>query len=141
MADVRTCQYSEMAKVKTPYGIQRQRTLVCGLSCQDGSDLCPRHTFLATVNQHAQGHREHAQAQAKAAGVSGIQPNTRAGMIAKGYVFTGNSSCRNCGRPIEWWKKTPNGRQAPFDPMPDAASFAKSHFASCPAAASFRRAS
>jgi hypothetical protein len=140
MAEIRACTFKAWTNVRTRYGVERQKKAVCGKACQDGSDLCPRHTFLATVNQHAQGHREHAQAQAKAAGVSGIQPNTRAGMIAKGYVFTGNSSCRNCGRPIEWWK-TPNGRQAPFDPMPDAASFAKSHFASCPAAASFRRAS
>jgi hypothetical protein len=40
---------------------------------------------------------------------------TYEGLIAKGYVWTGRGSCRNCGRAILWFR-TFNDTHAPFDP-------------------------
>lgn len=41
-------------------------------------------------------------------------------------------ACRGCGAQV-WWRKTKNGRSAPFDANGD------SHFSSCPKAGEFRR--
>lgn len=51
---------------------------------------------------------------------------TYEGLIAKGYVWTGRGRCRNCDRPILWFR-TFNDTHAPFDPE----TF-DIHFATCP---------
>lgn len=65
-------------------------------------------------------------------------PDTRASMKAAGYDYIEEKTCP-CGARMELWR-TPNGAAMPMDPMSDDQSEAKSHFATCPLASSFRRA-
>ena len=107
----------------------------CQLLTQDGSKYCPRHTFLHNVAAEKKRDKELAMRDGK----RGL-PADRAEMLRRGYVYTGNRACTEstCKKPIEWWR-TPNGKMAPYDPMPDEASHSRSHYASCTRAASFRR--
>jgi hypothetical protein len=42
-------------------------------------------------------------------------PDARWQMRRANYGFLGNSECKFCGGPIEWWKTT-NGYKVPFNP-------------------------
>jgi hypothetical protein len=53
--------------------------------------------------------------------------------IPDGYRFEGIGRCRSCRADIMWCR-TRTGKRAPLDPS------GVSHFATCPDAASFRRA-
>ena len=108
----------------------------CFLLAQDGSKFCPRHTFLHNLDQQERHEKELAAHDKKA---NAGAPADRGGMLTRGYVYTGNRDCRECHKPIEWWK-TPAGKMAPYDPMAIETSRAVSHFATCVHAAHFRRA-
>ena len=102
----------------------------CKLLAQEGSQFCLRHTFLHNVREHDRVEREQANVEAKRLGVHGILPRSRAALIRDGYVYLGNDTCRECNKPIEWWK-TPKLRHAPFNPMPHEEARAVTHFAMC----------
>jgi len=138
--DANACQFTKVQTTTDRYGVKTKKAVpVCGLARKPGSNYCPRHEALMAVELAASQLKDANRAKAVDAGVGGIQPNTRAGLIAKGFQFTGNNTCRDCGGAIEWWT-TPARKKAPYDPMQFAESFARSHFATCPAAAA-RRAS
>jgi hypothetical protein len=106
---------------------------------QPRSIFCPRHTFLANIKkleEDTKDREKHAQRIAATGGA----PQTRAELLERGYQFTGSSDCYSCHVHIEWWR-TPMGRSAPYNPMPELNSHAKSHFATCTHAAQHRKAS
>ena len=111
----------------------------CGTLAQEGSAFCPRHTFLYNMEQKQQDESEAAKRALGEHKAFGRFPRTRLQHCAAGYVFQGSDTCR-CGNRIEWWR-TPNLKNAPYDPMPEETSIAVSHFATCRLASSFRRAS
>ncbi|ODU54625.1 MAG: hypothetical protein ABT04_02520 [Granulicella sp. SCN 62-9] len=43
---------------------------------------------------------------------------TRFEMLRAAYKKLGDSKCKSCGAPIEWWQ-TNNGKKMPFDPLKD----------------------
>ena len=51
----------------------------------------------------------------------------------EGYIYLRASRCKGCGATMYWWL-TPRHKQSPHDPD------GTSHFATCPAAAKFKRA-
>lgn len=65
-------------------------------------------------------------------------PATRDALIASGYKFSNHARCRGCGAEVEWYD-TPNGKKMPMDLMPVGDSLAKSHWATCPDAPTFRK--
>lgn len=65
-------------------------------------------------------------------------PATRKEMEEQGYRCKTYTRCRGCDASMEFWY-TPNGKSIPMDPMPHEESPAKSHYASCPLAKTFRR--
>ncbi|HSU19928.1 MAG TPA: hypothetical protein VLI45_09325 [Acidobacteriaceae bacterium] len=113
--------------------------VVCGLAAQDGSEYCPRHTFLHNINAQTERDKEVHRMETRRAQAAGM-PKTRGELMAGGYQYTGNGECHSCEARIEWWK-TPKDRPAPFDPMPEVASRAVSHFATCKHSARWRKAS
>jgi hypothetical protein len=40
-------------------------------------------------------------------------PDTRQGLEARGYEYTGESKCKRCGEYVEWYA-TPNKKSMPF---------------------------
>lgn len=109
----------------------------CGLLAVVNGTMCPRHEFLAKLKLEADLEKERLALVKRKLHQSGW-PKSRQELIERGYQFTGNNTCRECGKPMEWWR-TPNGRSAPYDPMPEICSAANSHFATCTRAAAFRR--
>ena len=75
-------------------------------------------------------------------------PQTKQGLEDAGYVFDGESTCRGCGVPIEWWI-TPNDKKMPMIVKevkkssgvfaPGVALIRVPHWSDCPEATSFRR--
>lgn len=59
--------------------------------------------------------------------------NARPTSPGEGYTYASASPCRGCGRLIHWWI-TPRDRRGPYD------ADGTSHFATCPAADKFKRA-
>jgi hypothetical protein len=116
---------------------------ICGLEAEDGSDRCPRHKFLCDQKAEADTAKDreaHLRRNVEHKG-EGL-PQTRAELIRRGYQFVGTKTCTAvaCGKRIELWR-TPNQAIAPYNPMDDENSHAQSHYATCPRAQSFRRAS
>lgn len=107
---------------------------LCKTMCQPGFDMCPRHKFITDARAEVKDKKEGAKARA----IGKALPNTRRALITLGYGFRGNNNCRDCQEPMEWWK-TPAGKMAPYNPMPDEDSPALSHFATCKFAANFRK--
>jgi uncharacterized Zn finger protein (UPF0148 family) len=109
----------------------------CGLFADEGSDMCPRHTYLTKVKADQKLEKER-QALLKGKALKQVRPNTREDLLKQGYQVTGNGDCRSCGMPIQWFR-TPSGKPAPYDPMPTLQSPARSHFATCTRALEHRR--
>ena len=109
---------------------------VCTTMPDAGEELCPRHKFLSEQTVQAKGKK----AATKAAALGRALPNTRRALITLGYGFRGNAPCRDCREPMEWWK-TPMGKMAPYNSMPEEDSPAISHFATCVHAQNFRKVS
>ncbi len=75
-------------------------------------------------------------------------PEKKEDLLAAGWIFDNEAFCRGCGEPIEWWIM-PNGRKMPMSVVElkkDKNFFAparelvrRSHFITCPEAASFRK--
>lgn len=108
----------------------------CGLAAESGSDFCPRHKFLNEIAAEQRRDKELEKQRKLREGTGGF-PQTREQLLRRGYAYHGCRDCKDCAKPIEWWK-TPVGKMAPFDPMPDLSSHCTSHFATCTRA--FRRA-
>jgi anti-sigma factor RsiW len=79
------------------------------------------------------------------------QPMTSDQLVAAGYHYDGDGTCRGCQAPIEWWI-TPGGKKMPMTViaasdrsksikamMKDSGDLRQSHFADCPEATKFRR--
>ncbi len=113
---------------------------LCTTLADEGREMCPRHEFLYGIRKQQRELKHAAHTQAREAGVAGRLPQNRKGLVPKGYQFTGTGECAGCGRGVEWWK-TPIGRKAPFDRMMHDDATAVIHFATCPKAQHFRRAS
>jgi hypothetical protein len=62
-------------------------------------------------------------------------PATEEAALAAGYVLGYTTTCLACGKPIRFFK-TPKGKHIPMNAGPKF----ESHFATCPAASSFRKA-
>jgi hypothetical protein len=123
---VKSCAYKSTGKP----------TRFCGLAAQDGSDLCPRHTFLHNLEAQQSQQKETERSEAKqAAATTGKK---RAELVGSGYKFSSSARCSGCNAHIEWWK-TPNLKSAPYDPIPHPDSSAVSHFATCPKRQQFRK--
>jgi hypothetical protein len=123
--------------------IMKKVVRICGLEAEAGSDRCPRHKALAEAKLEkdtAKDREAHLNRNVVHKG-QGL-PQTRAELIRRGYQYVGNKTCSapECGKPIELWR-TPNQVKAPYNPMPDETSHAQSHYATCPRAQQFRRAS
>lgn len=99
---------------------------VCRTMTAPEATLCPRHEFLVQVEKEARDIKAAKKSHKE------VVPNTRIGLLKKGYVFIGSNPCKSkeCGRMVEWYR-TPNNKNAPFDPMPHEDSPAISHFATC----------
>ena len=110
----------------------------CGLLAEAGGELCPRHKYLQQLRDRDEEEKHRKRVLARKVVTS--MPHTRRELIERGYQLTGSGNCRACDQHIEWWR-TPNGNSAPYDPMTDADSVARSHFATCTHANQFRRAS
>ena len=113
----------------------RQRpsdALTCALLPEVGRDMCPRHAMMAAFKQQKKDQEDAAKAG------FGRVPKSRSEMAPLDYRFAGSGQCKHCAAHIEWWK-TPAGKNAPYNPMPELNSAAVSHFATCPRAAEFRR--
>jgi hypothetical protein len=75
-------------------------------------------------------------------------PEKREDLIAMGYVFDNEATCRGCGQPIEWWI-TPKNKKMPMSvkevageagPFPHPTELIRvPHFSDCPEASSFRK--
>ena len=74
-------------------------------------------------------------------------PDKREDLIAMGYHYENDSTCRGCGQPIEWWT-TPRKKKMPMTVkavQPDglfetSERFVRvPHFGECPALAQFRK--
>lgn len=115
------------------------KDVLCGRVAQEASAFCPRHTFLHNVKLQEQNEKDQKRAVTKRAAHAG-PASTREEMLRRGYQFRGTRECSGCKEHIEWWM-TPNGRMAPYNPMPELTSHATSHFATCNRAVSFRRVS
>ena len=64
---------------------------------------------------------------------------TRFEMLRAAYKKLGDSKCKSCGAPIEWWQ-TNNGKKMPFDPLPASDNEqTRPHWASCPRADEHRQ--
>lgn len=111
----------------------------CGLLADAAGKLCPRHAFLDKLRQDAALEKERAALVKRNLHQTGW-PKSKQELIERGYQLTGSGECSGCGKHIEWWR-TPNGRPAPYDPMPQLTSAANSHFATCTRANTFRKAS
>lgn len=67
-------------------------------------------------------------------------PNTRHLMVRAGYRKTGDSLCKGCQAPIEWWKTT-NNKSMPFDALkPGETEYTPAvvHWSTCPNAKDFK---
>ena len=62
---------------------------------------------------------------------------TRASLEAKGYEYSKIGKCSKCPAQIQWYV-TPKGSWTPMN-MPDAEGKFETHWATCPAAKSFKR--
>lgn len=67
-------------------------------------------------------------------------PKTRDELVAAGYSYDNDATCKGCGDAIEWWT-TPNGRKMPMNEMRSGADRALAHFSSCSDAPLFRKSS
>jgi hypothetical protein len=113
--------------------------LSCKMFVDPHKTMCPRHIMMAQAETDAERAREvKRRIEGKKKPSNGPMPYTRKGLIEGGYSFTGTGECAGCGEMVEWWR-TPNQRPAPFNRMPDIDSQARSHFATCTKANSFRR--
>ena len=65
-------------------------------------------------------------------------PPTWTELEAAGYVFEYRTTCRGCGRQIEFWK-TPSGRWMPVEICPEMGGQRMAHWGLCPKADEFRR--
>jgi hypothetical protein len=66
-------------------------------------------------------------------------PKTREEMEAANYMRDGRETCKGCGAEMEFWITPERQKALPMNPMPEPASVAISHFATCPMAAQFRK--
>lgn len=80
-------------------------------------------------------------------------PEKREDLLAMGYVFDNEATCRGCGEPVEWWitpksKKMPmsvlaidtKGEIVPQGSLTRPHEFVRrTHFSLCPNAADFRK--
>ena len=111
----------------------------CALEAQKDSAFCPRHTFLYNLAEKEKYDQDKLRRDENAAKLENRTRRTRVQHCAAGFIFQGSSVCR-CGKLIEWWR-TPNLRNAPYDPMPEETSIAVSHFVTCSHKSIFRKAS
>ena len=109
---------------------------MCKVVANAGQEFCPRHMFLNGVREQEQVERERTLLVNRK--IVKQMPHTRRELIEQGYQSIGNGVCSGCNAQILWWR-TPNGNNAPYNPMDDATSPAVSHFATCPAKQAFRR--
>lgn len=65
-------------------------------------------------------------------------PKTLAELKAAGYEFKERGVCRLCPASIDWFL-SPNKKLGPWNAMDAPTDEAKSHFATCPNAAAFRK--
>lgn len=76
-------------------------------------------------------------------------PTKREDLVAMGYVFDNEATCRGCGAPIEWWI-TPKDKKMPMSvvevkdetktfPQPILRIERIPHWSNCPNAQDFRR--
>jgi len=80
-------------------------------------------------------------------------PEKREDLVAMGYVFDNEATCRGCQAPIEWWV-TPKGKKMPMSVLALDANrevikgasltrpvefVRRPHWSDCPNAADFRR--
>jgi hypothetical protein len=63
-------------------------------------------------------------------------PKAISELVTNGYKFEGNSNCKGCGRPIQWWL-TPRERKMPLEV--DLDGNVEPHFATCPNVQEFRK--
>lgn len=80
-------------------------------------------------------------------------PEKREDLLAMGYIFDNEATCRGCGAPMEWWI-TPKGKKMPMsvlavdangDVVPQGSLtrphefIRRPHWSDCPNAADFRK--
>jgi hypothetical protein len=112
--------------------------MLCRVMPNPDEIYCPRHKMMHDAAAAAKSNKVHPTGCEQGAGPAVARASTRRSLLQSGYVFIGTGSCDGCGLPIEWFR-TPKLRNAPYDPMPNDWSVARSHFASCKNAAAFRR--
>lgn len=105
---------------------------MCHKVVDAGEEYCPRHKAMHQARMAEQDEKRRQKELAdrlKRQVKTSTTPQTRRGMIEQGYQFIGNDVCV-CGHQIEWWR-TPNQREAPYEPMKDETSAATTHFKYC----------
>ena len=113
--------------------------LLCRMMVDPNKTMCPRHILMAQADVDRERAKEvKRRIEGKNKPSNGPMPYTREGLLRAGYQFTGTGVCNGCDEMVEWWR-TPNQKPAPFNRMPDLQSQARSHFATCTKAKSFRR--
>ena len=69
-------------------------------------------------------------------------PNTRRGLEAEGYTYSGEGTCRGCGCVLLWFD-TPRGKKMPMEIVEgtedDAERTLACHFERCPQGNEFRK--
>jgi len=71
-------------------------------------------------------------------------PNTSNDLVAMGYSFDNEATCRGCGQKIEWWI-TPAGKKMPMTVISrrtihsDPGDLREPHWGHCPNADQFRK--
>ena len=100
---------------------------MCKTMPNPGEEMCPRHKLLDQARQSQQQEREREKLLKRE--VVRRNPETRRGMLEQGYQFIGNDVCV-CGNALEWWR-TPNQREAPYEPMKELESPSVSHYRYC----------
>jgi hypothetical protein len=114
------------------------KSRTCGLLAAEGSDLCPRHKYLAEVEAEQKRHKEKAKDAAVEYGVDKL-PMTRNLLEKAGYKYQDQSPCPGCQRTISWWLNPTGVHRLPFDPMGSGVSIPSSHFFTCMAFDELRR--